>query len=164
MKRAKKNNKGFSLVELIVVVLIIGVIGVALAPQIMKWVDTSKKNTDINNAGVIQSAVQTALAEWQSEGGSLDKFSATGTTVYVKDKKIQDTTFEGTGFEVGTDGATLQAYINQVIAANDFPEAKYQKLDATGNDFSITIYKSGKVEVKCKASEAATGSGGTPSV
>ncbi|MCI5848904.1 MAG: type II secretion system GspH family protein, partial [Lachnoclostridium sp.] len=39
MKRTKKNNKGFSLVELIVVVLIMAIIAVALAPQVMKWVN-----------------------------------------------------------------------------------------------------------------------------
>ena len=45
----KMNNKGFSLVELIVVVLIMAIIAVALAPQVMKWVENSRKSTDIEN-------------------------------------------------------------------------------------------------------------------
>ena len=36
MCEKKRNNKGFSLVELIVVILIMAVIAVALAPQVMK--------------------------------------------------------------------------------------------------------------------------------
>lgn len=61
----KKNNKGFSLVELIVVVLILGILAVALAPQVMKWVDTARKNSDKNQAKTYQSTIQGALADWQ---------------------------------------------------------------------------------------------------
>lgn len=64
----KKNNKGFSLVELIVVVLIMGIIAVALAPQVMKWVETARDNSDENTAKDIKSAVQIAIAESRSKG------------------------------------------------------------------------------------------------
>lgn len=46
-KRVKDNNMGFSLVELIVVVLIMAIIAVALAPQILKWVNNSRISTDM---------------------------------------------------------------------------------------------------------------------
>lgn len=67
MKR--KNNKGFSLVELIVVVLIMGIIAVALAPQVMKWVGTARTNSDENTKKDIKSAVNIAVADYQSQGG-----------------------------------------------------------------------------------------------
>jgi len=59
----KMNNKGFSLVELIVVVLIMAIIAVALAPQVMKWVENSRKSTDCNNYDSVVSAVNVALAD-----------------------------------------------------------------------------------------------------
>ncbi len=59
----KMNNKGFSLVELIVVVLIMAIIAVALAPQVMKWVENSRKSTDCNNYDSVVSAVNLALAD-----------------------------------------------------------------------------------------------------
>lgn len=59
----KLNNKGFSLVELIVVVLIMAIIAVALAPQVMKWVEESRKSTDANNYDTIVEACNTALAD-----------------------------------------------------------------------------------------------------
>ena len=58
----KKNNKGFSLVELIVVVLIMAIIAVALAPQVMKWVENSRKSTDCSNYDAVVEAVNLALA------------------------------------------------------------------------------------------------------
>ena len=69
----KKDNKGFSLVELIVVILIMAIIAVALAPQVMKWVGKSAQNTDESNAATIKASVQTAVADWISQGqGSVD--------------------------------------------------------------------------------------------
>ena len=62
----KLNNKGFSLVELIVVVLIMAIIAVALAPQVMKWVEESRKSTDANNYDTIVEAANTALADQET--------------------------------------------------------------------------------------------------
>ncbi len=70
MKKFRKNNKGFSLVELIVVVLIIAIIAVALAPQVIKWVSTAGDNTDTNNEGTIKATVATAVAEYMSKGNA----------------------------------------------------------------------------------------------
>ena len=63
MKRTKKNNKGFSLVELIVVVLIMAIIAVALAPQVMKWVNESRKSADASTYDSVVAAAQDALAD-----------------------------------------------------------------------------------------------------
>lgn len=63
MKKTKKNNKGFSLVELIVVVLIMAIIAVALAPQVMKWVGQSRVSKDINVYEQVYSNLQTAVAK-----------------------------------------------------------------------------------------------------
>jgi len=56
----KMNNKGFSLVELIVVVLIMAIIAVALAPQVMRWVENSRKSNDIEAYGSLVNALQVA--------------------------------------------------------------------------------------------------------
>ncbi|MBQ8798980.1 MAG: prepilin-type N-terminal cleavage/methylation domain-containing protein [Lachnospiraceae bacterium] len=157
MKKAEKKNKGFSLIELIVVVLIIGVIGIALAPQVMKWVDTSKSNTDVNNAEVLQSSVQAALADWQNDGGKLASVSDVMYRTYVSSNTVTLKVWDGTNsgnLKTGNDfqgtnasGATiwLSDYISQVTG-DDYPITKY---DTKG--FIITVTNKGKVTVKCNA-------------
>ena len=59
----KMNNKGFSLVELIVVVLIMAIIAVALAPQVMKWVENSRISTDATNYESMIENLQLSIAD-----------------------------------------------------------------------------------------------------
>ncbi len=56
-----KNNKGFSLVELIVVILIMAILGVALTPQVMKWVNNSRTSSDVQTYEALISAAQLTL-------------------------------------------------------------------------------------------------------
>ena len=57
----KKDNKGFSLVELIVVVLIMGILAVALTPQVLRWVERSRIADDFTTMDTVKSALQTTL-------------------------------------------------------------------------------------------------------
>lgn len=60
-KQKKNNNKGFSLVELIVVVLIMAIIAIALAPAVMKWVDNSRLATDVQTYDGMYADAQLAM-------------------------------------------------------------------------------------------------------
>lgn len=75
MKKSKKNNKGFSLVELIVVVLILGILAVAVTPQIMTWIDKSHVAKDESYAGTASSAVEAVALEFIGKGEQ-DKIAA----------------------------------------------------------------------------------------
>ncbi|MCR5205851.1 MAG: type II secretion system GspH family protein [Lachnospiraceae bacterium] len=61
MKVIRRNNKGFSLVELIVVVLIMAIVAVALAPQVVKWVENSRISSDLETRTSIEKACQLAV-------------------------------------------------------------------------------------------------------
>ena len=55
-------NKGFSLVELIIVIAIMAILAAAIAPALIRYIDKSRKADDLTAGGTINSAVSAALA------------------------------------------------------------------------------------------------------
>ncbi len=59
----KYNNKGFSLIELIIVVAIMAIIVAVLAPQFIRYIEKSKMGKDREVAGVVKQAINVAMAD-----------------------------------------------------------------------------------------------------
>lgn len=80
LKETKLNNKGFSLVELIIVIAIMAVLIGVLAPQYLKYVEKSRVATDQDNVSAIVSAIQVYGADPDSTKAlkSGDKVTLTG--------------------------------------------------------------------------------------
>ncbi|MBP9996651.1 MAG: prepilin-type N-terminal cleavage/methylation domain-containing protein [Lachnospiraceae bacterium] len=62
----KLNNKGFSLVELIIVIAIMAVLIGVLAPQFIKYVESSRESTDLQNITEVKTAVEAFVADSES--------------------------------------------------------------------------------------------------
>lgn len=58
----KTSNKGFSLVELIIVIAIMAILAAALAPSLIKYINKSRLSTDISTGNSIASAASAAMA------------------------------------------------------------------------------------------------------
>jgi type IV pilus assembly protein PilA len=58
----KMNNKGFSLVELIIVIAIMAILIAVLAPQYLRYVEKSRLQADNSAVGEVANAVKVAVA------------------------------------------------------------------------------------------------------
>ncbi len=125
------NNKGFSLVELIVVVLIMAIIGVALAPQVIKWVNNSRVSSDNNNYDSLVSAAQLALA-------NEDAYSAATSTTYTITMAKTGTTIKTASADV-TDSTTDDFVVAFRAVAPEFKNVKKKEETKVAANYTITV-------------------------
>ena len=153
----KTNNKGFSLVELIIVIAIMAILAGAIAPALIKYIDKSRKSNDVSSAKTIKTAVETAL-------GNEDCYSyLTGLATSTADTVITITTNSSSASAAigvaaapaGYTGDLQQADIQKLIFENigeKTPKLKFAKaidgyLSAKPTHFYVSISNKGTVAV-----------------
>lgn len=129
MKKTLKSNKGFSLVELIVVVLIMAIIAVALAPQIMKWVGHSRTSTDASTYDTLYENVQLALTD-ETVLGKVTTAVESGDITVTMDKD---------GVEVSN--ADLETKLDEIGGSNWKTKTKQKDTSGPESGYVITIKK-----------------------
>lgn len=87
-----KNNKGFSLVELIIVIAIMAILVGVMAPQLMKYIEKSNVSSDVQLCDAVRTALVTSLSD-------PEVFMATDNSVHqiaaVQSGNVQDFTMMG---------------------------------------------------------------------
>jgi len=78
----KKNRKGFTLVEVIVVLVILAILAAILIPSMVGWIDKANQKTVVAEARAALLACQTLASESYGEDGSasVDVAKVTGMT------------------------------------------------------------------------------------
>lgn len=85
----KMNNKGFSLVELIIVIAIMAILVGVLAPQYLKYVEKSRRSADLDQLDSIYTACTTAASDADiTDAPTADGAVSTGTAWY---SEVQNT-------------------------------------------------------------------------
>ena len=152
----KTNNKGFSLVELIIVIAIMAILAGAIAPALIRYIDKSRKSNDVSSAKTIKTAVETAMSN-EDAYEALTTYTSLGTindedgnTIkYAGSIKFDPSsaTANGGGVHItlatgATATATAQADAQKEIGKNvgeKIPKIAYKKA-ATGTDKPTAFY------------------------
>lgn len=136
----KTNNKGFSLVELIVVVAIMAVLMVVLAPQYLRYVERTRLQKDNSAIAEIANAVKIAMAD-----ENINAKTPSGTTITITANA------DGTNAKVDfTATGTTAAIKYSGTATGADPKAITEELAAViGNTYetSSNTYKASTVNI-----------------
>lgn len=101
MKKILTGNKGFSLIELIVVIAILGVLVGVAAPNLIGYVEKTRKATDINTVENVRRAAEAYYAE--SEGDT-DITAEDLVELYPEGlPALKSKAFEGTDITISVD-------------------------------------------------------------
>lgn len=132
----KKDNKGFSLVELIVVIAIMAVLIAVLGSTILGYVEKSKYSKDVQALDSIKTAVSTCVAE-------VDTVYTDGTKYTLNGLISQSTTNEN----------VINGVLAEVFNGNDFNNASQAFKDVTKDNVFIMI-SNGAVYIEVKSTDS----------
>ena len=156
-----RKNKGFSLVELIIVIAIMAILIGVMAPQLIKYIEKSKVSSDTQLCSTVQTAVTTALSDpevndWSGYDAKFNTWcsatavSTLSTTATDKlDSSVLETLGEKNPKNVDSSLKSYQAKTNgvqfQIIDANSVSvwingtDASGSKGKNTGTSSSISV-------------------------
>lgn len=131
------NRKGFTLVELMVVILIVGILAAVAVPLMQGRIDKAKWTEANAAAGAIRSAVrayaaETSIATAQGLAGETLDDAATQTALGFASTDLEGVYFTASDYEITSVGATGIAVITVTASKSNAPSGSYQ-LEADGD-------------------------------
>ena len=131
MKKILKNKKGFTLMEVIVVLIIIAVLAAALIPSFIGFVNQSRAATDISAARVGMTAAQVELTHMVAAGVTPDS-----ETILGKQRFIDAVTADTTG-AASFSTITFDSPPNHVTGLTYIGTRYIVTISPTGTDYAL---------------------------
>lgn len=132
MKQKKTDNKGFSLVELIIVIAIMAILVGIVGTQVVPYIEKSKESKDLQLVNSYSTAAMTAYSE------NAGKLKTTGTITIA----VYTGTYTG-GSDLEKDQTLLQTEIKRLVGYSGIDDLKAKMTSKTGKnsitDITITI-------------------------
>ena len=92
-----KSNKGFSLVELIIVIAIMAILAAAIAPALIRYINKARRADDLTAAGEIVSAANTAMTN-EAANDEIMQAASTGNAISTAIATIDGSGVTCTGY------------------------------------------------------------------
>lgn len=147
IKRKNGKKKGFSLIELIIVLAVMAIIALIAIPNFTAVKDNAKAKSDVQSANAISRSVESLIvdesislkdaAEGAEKSGTIViKFTDNTPTATITGIKVDNKVFK--------DDAALKTYVEDLLKGQSGPQQKGK------NGYEVTIDKDGKVSTESK--------------
>ena len=92
-RQSGPESQGFTLVELIVVRVIMGILTAAILPMVTGYVATAKEKVEESNLHMVEQAARLYLTRWEMENGDADSTTITASELEmcIRDRSMQST-------------------------------------------------------------------------
>lgn len=148
----KKNNKGFSLIELIIAIAILIILTGMLAPQFMKYIEKSREAKDVQAMDTVYSSLQAALANEDAYDYMVTQANDDNVHTFTVGQFINETSKTALGVEIdsllGSSDLDLKSKLaktGEICFAVQFTEG--EKVTIKDGEAEKNVYTVGGYEI-----------------
>jgi len=134
-----KNNKGFSLVELIIVIAIMAILVGVMAPQLIKYIEKTNESSDAQLCDSVRTALTTASMDpdiVRNGGGLSGNGTFTTITAACADSATKTAAFEILGISSDISNSSFKSKVGKNLGLH---------IEVTGSN-NITVYVNSSIK------------------